>query len=183
MNANEQKTRRALTSWAADGPWRAKSVLAALGAVLVGLGIWISDLKTAPPPSKPGNSPPAAQTAAPANPTGGQWNWARPFPAYVRLGASYVAGFCIGWFFRKMTRLIMLVVALLLALLAYGKYAGIDTTRAQEEVKRGGQWAQHEATVAENYLKHLLPSAAGGGVGTLLGFRRRNKTAGPVPTG
>lgn len=73
-----------------------------------------------------------------------------------------MAGYFIGWFFRKLTRLIMVVVALVIALLAYGKLAGCDMTRAQEEAKRGGEWAQHETATVENYLKSILPSAAAG---------------------
>ena len=99
------------------------------------------------------------------------------------MGASCVAGFCVGWFFRKLTRLILVVGALVIALLAYGKLAGCDTTHAQEQVKRGGEWAQHEATAAEDYFKRLLPSATGGGAGIFLGFRRRNKASAAKPPG
>jgi uncharacterized membrane protein (Fun14 family) len=97
------------------------------------------------------------------------------------MGVSYVAGFCVGWFFRKLTRLILVVGALAIALLAYGKLTGCDVTRTQEEVKQGGEWAQHEATTAEDYLKHVLPSATAGGVGIFLGFRRRSKAAASKP--
>jgi uncharacterized membrane protein (Fun14 family) len=95
------------------------------------------------------------------------------------MGVSFVAGFCIGWFFRKLTRLILVVGALVIALLAYGKLAGCDMTHTQVRVKRGGEWAQHEVTAAEDYLKHVLPSATAGGVGIFLGFRRRGKAATP----
>jgi uncharacterized membrane protein (Fun14 family) len=191
VNVFVQKTLGAFTSLAADGPWRSKSVLAALAAVVAGLGLWCSDIKSGPPQSKTNK----AATNAPANASGitppnapvaaaeTHWNWSKPFPFYVRMGASYVAGFCVGWFFRKLTRLILVVGALVVALLAYGKLAGCDTTHAQEEVKRGGEWTQHEATAAEDYLKNLLPSAAGGGAGIFLGFRRRSKVAAPEPAG
>jgi uncharacterized membrane protein (Fun14 family) len=112
---------------------------------------------------------------------GAHWNWSKPFPIYGRMGASYVAGFCIGWFFRKLTRLILVVSALVIALLAYGKLAGCDMTHTQEQVKRGGERAQHETTTAENYLKHMLPSATAGGVGVFLGFRRRSKVSTAKP--
>jgi uncharacterized membrane protein (Fun14 family) len=91
------------------------------------------------------------------------------------MGASYVAGFCIGWFFRKLTRLILVVGGLVIALLAFGKFAGCDTTHTQEQVKRDTEWAQHEAATAKDYFEHLLPSATTGGVGIFLGYRRRNK--------
>jgi len=182
VNPFLQKTVGALANLAGDGPWRSKSVLAALAAVVAGAGLWFSDIRNNPAPGETGN---IAVTNAPgitgSNTTGAptqtHWNWSKPFPFYVRMGVSYIAGFCIGWFFRKLTRLIMVVVALVVGLLAYGKLAGCDTTHAQEQVKRSGEWAQHEATAARDYLLHALPSATGGGAGIFLGFRRRSKAA------
>jgi uncharacterized membrane protein (Fun14 family) len=186
VNEFLQKVTDSLTQWVGDGPWRSKSVLAALLAVGLGLGFWCSDLKRNPSPrgaeTAITNAPgvvPAGLVGAPVSPRS---NWAKPFPFYVRLGVSYVAGYCIGWFFRRLTRLIMVVFALVIALLAYGKLAGCDMTRAQEEAKRGGEWAQHETTTLETYLKRMLPSATAGGVGTVLGFRRRSQSV-PRETG
>jgi uncharacterized membrane protein (Fun14 family) len=185
MKAILQKALGILTNWAGDGPWRSKSVLAALTVVVVGLWFWCSDIKTSPSQVETNTAMTNAAVITPSNPTaaptGSHWNWSKPFPAYVRMGASYVAGFCIGWFFRRLTRLIFVVVALVIALLAFGKFAGCDTTHPQEQVKRGGEWAQHEAAAAKDSLKHLLPSAGAGGAGIFLGFRRRGKTATPKP--
>jgi uncharacterized membrane protein (Fun14 family) len=179
VNQFGQKTLGVLTGWTGDGPWRSKSVLAALAVVVVGLGFWFADIKNGPPQSDTDTA--TATTPAVAPPAEAHWNWSKPFPVYVRMGASYVAGFCLGWLFRRLLRLILVAGALALALLAYGKLTGCDLTHAQEQVTRGGEWAQHEATAAESYLKHLLPSAAAGGAGIFLGFRRRNKIdpAGP----
>ena len=152
---------------------------------MLGLGVWGSDLKNGPPPGETNNvvtnAPGVASPNPAVAPARSHWNLSKPFPFYVRMGASYVAGFCIGWFFRKLTRLILVVVALVVALLAYGKLAGCNTSHAQEEVKRGEKWAQHEATTAESYLRHMLPSATAGGAGVVLGFRRRGQTAAPKP--
>ncbi len=179
MNVLVQKARDVFTSLGADGPWRSKSVLAALAAVVAGLGLWCFDIKNGPPQGetdKAATNAPAITSPGPSGASAGaHWNWSKPFPFYVRMGVSYVAGFCIGWFFRKLTRLIMVVTALVVALLAYGKLAGCDTTHTQERVKRGGEWVQHEATATKDYLMHLLPSATAGGAGTFLGFRRRSK--------
>ena len=183
MNLFVQKARTVFTSLGADGPWRSRSVLAVLAVVVAGLGLWFSDIKSGPPSNVTGNAATNAPGITSPNPSSAparaHWNWSKPFPFYVRVGASYVAGFCVGWFIRKLTRLILVVGALVIALLAYGKLAGCDTTPAQEQVKRGDEWVQHEATAAEDYFKRLLPSATGGGAGIFLGFRRRNNA---VPT-
>jgi len=181
VNTFAEKAGGFVTGLINDGPWRSKSVLAALVAVVVGLWFWFSDIKN-PPPQNAANNP---TTSAPSNTTtnppddsaGSHWNWGKPFPIYTRMGASYVVGFCLGWFFRKLLRLIVVVVAMAVALVALGRYVGLDTTHTQEEVRRGGRWAEHEVVTMEDYVKHLLPSAATGGFGTFLGFRRRNKTA------
>ena len=95
--------------------------------------------------------------------------------------ASYVAGFCIGWVFRKLIRIILAFTALVTALLALGKFAGCDMAPARERVEHTGEWAQHEVTTAKDYLLPLLPSVGVGGAGTFLGFRRRGQTAAPRP--
>jgi uncharacterized membrane protein (Fun14 family) len=176
-----------VTGWSGDGPWRSKTVLAALGVVVVGLGFWFSDVKKGPPQSEANTAAASGAELAPANTTGApaatHWDWKKPFPTYVRVGLSYAVGYCIGWLFRKLIRIILVIGALIIGLLVFGKYAGCDMTRAQEQVKRSGEWAQHEAAAAQDYIKKLLPSAAGGGVGAFLGFRRRSKAAPPKPSG
>lgn len=97
------------------------------------------------------------------------------------MAASYVAGFCIGWFFRRLMRMVAVVGALLIGLLALGKFAGCDTTHTQAQVKQSRQWAQHELRTTRDYLKSSLPWTAAGGVGALLGFRRRRRTLSPQP--
>ena len=187
MNLFLQKTVGTLTHRAGDGPWRSKSVLATLAVVVLGLGFWFSDIRNHPAPTDTGSAVAGAPGAAPSDtagtPSKSHWNWSKPFPFYVRLGVSYVAGFCVGWCFRKLTRLIMVVVALVVGLLAYGKLAGCDTSHAQEHVKRGGEWVQHQADAARDYLLHVLPSGTAGGAGIFLGYRRRGKAAAPGPAG
>jgi uncharacterized membrane protein (Fun14 family) len=176
-----------LPGWSGDGPWRSKSVMAALAAIVVGGGLWISGVKSGPPQNAESgaaiNPPATMTTGATGDPGVSHWDWSRPLPVYLPACASYVAGFCIGWFFRKLIRITVVVAALVITLLAMGKYAGCDTTPAQERVKRGGEWAQHQATVTQVYLLHLLPSATGGGAGIFLGFRRRSKSATIQPVG
>jgi uncharacterized membrane protein (Fun14 family) len=186
VNILFQKILGVFNGWIGDGPWRSKSVLAVLAVALIGLGSWCSDTKNGPPQDastiEMTNAPGVTHTGTAVTPAAPHWNWSKPFPVYVRLTASYVAGFGIGWFIRKLTRLIFVVTALAIALLAYGKLAGCDTTRTQEQVQHGSEWAQHEATTARDYLMHLLPSATGGGIGIFRGLRRRGKAVTPEAT-
>jgi uncharacterized membrane protein (Fun14 family) len=185
VNLLAQKARGVVTELVTDGPWRAKSVITALAAAAIGLWFWVSDLRSPSRQHEVNNATTNSISTATSNPpdasSGSHWNWSRPFPFYTRMGASYVVGFCLGWFFRKLLRLIVVVVAVAVAVVALGRYAGLDTTHAQEEVKRSGKWAEHEVVTLGDHVKHLLPSAATGGVGTFLGFRRRNRMVAPQP--
>lgn len=160
-----------------DGPWRAKTVLLALFVVLVGLGFWARDIAKGPPPPAP-----AHVTAPGAQPTsGGGWDFSRPFPGYLRICASYIGGFFIGWAFRRFIRLALALAALAALLVGVGKYAGWNVAPAETKVKERAKWVQHDATTASDYLKHLLPSASAGAVGAFLGFRRKDKPIAPKP--
>jgi uncharacterized membrane protein (Fun14 family) len=173
MNGFSERARNIVTDWFGDGPWRSKSVLVALAVIVIGLVFWISDIKTEPPQDKIVQTTDAPKIT-PLD-SGTHWNWSKPFPFYVRMGASYAAAYCIGWLFRRVLRLILVVSVLAIALLAYGKFAGWDMTHTQEQVKHGNEWARHTATVEKDHLKSLLPSATAGAVGMFMGFWRRNK--------
>ncbi|MGH7992589.1 MAG: hypothetical protein ACREDQ_03665 [Limisphaerales bacterium] len=181
-----QKVLRILSNRAGDGPWRSKSVLAAFAIVVVGLGFWVSNLKNSPPQSETSRAAVNTSGITPPNtasaPANSHWHGSKPFPFYVPMGASYVVGFCIGWVFRKLIRITLAFTAVVIALLAFGKFAGCDVTPARERVEHTSAWVQQEVTTTKDYLQHLLPSVGAGGVGTFLGFRRRGKATAP-PSG
>jgi len=104
-------------------------------------------------------------------------NWSQPLPGYAKVSASYVVGCCIGWFFRRLTRLVVVACGLAITLLVLVRVVGVDTTPAQDHVRRGSDWARHELAGLSEQLKNSLPSAAGTGVGMFMGFRRRRKVA------
>jgi uncharacterized membrane protein (Fun14 family) len=178
MNSLSPKISDGLADWVGNGPWRSKSVIASLVVVVAGLVFWISDIKPKPAQSQPEQT----MTDAPKiTPLDDHWNWRKPFPFYVRMGASYAAAYCIGWLFRRVLRLIVVVSVLAIALLAYGKLVGWDMTNTQEKVKQSGEWVRTAANTERDHLKHLLPSATGGAVGMFMGFRRRSRAAGNEP--
>lgn len=179
MNVIATRLLGEFTGFFHDGPWRAKSVWAALAAVLAGTGLWLSSIKDNPPSNLPDlgatNAPGITVPNTPSAAIETHWNWQKPLPGYVRACTSYVAGFCLAWFFRKLIRLIVIAVALTVALLALGKFAGYDTTRAQVKVKHDGERARQQVKVMADDFKQMLPSTVGGGVGAVFGFRRRRK--------
>ena len=80
-----------------DGPWRARTVHLSLLVVLFGLGFWVHDAAKGPPP------PTHVHAYMPAEPAAsdGSWDFTRTVPGYVRVCASYIGGFFIGWTFRR----------------------------------------------------------------------------------
>ena len=185
MNTNARKGRGVFSGFFTNGPWRSKSVLAALAAVVVGGGVWFSGVRKSSSENADVNVTTNMHIPAPS-PAGDltnatHWDWSKPLPFYVPACASYVAGFCIGWLFRKVMRVVVVAVALVISLLALGRFAGCNIKPAQEQVKRSGEWAQDKAAATQDYLLRLLPSATGGGLGVFLGFRRRRKAASAEP--
>jgi uncharacterized membrane protein (Fun14 family) len=161
-----------------DGPWRAKTVLAAAAVALMGLGLWFSDAVKGRPATGPGIT--TSDTGSPGV-SGAQSNWSKPVPGYVRVCVSYVGGFFLGWAFRRFLKMAVAGTVLIIALLALGRHVGCDTTGVQEEVKQSSAWVRYEAVETRNYLKGLLPSAAAGGTGVFFGFRRKRKTTASEP--
>ena len=161
-----------------DGPWHAKTVLAAAAVALMGLGLWFSNAVKGHPAAGPGIT--ASDPGSPGT-SSAQSNWSKPVPGYVRVCVSYVGGFFIGWVFRRFLKTAVAGAVLIIALLALGRHFGCDTTRAQEEVKQSSAWVHREATETRDYLKGLLPSAAAGGTGVFFGFRRKRKTTASEP--
>jgi uncharacterized membrane protein (Fun14 family) len=109
---------------------------------------------------------------------GGSWDFTQPVPGYVRVCASYIGGFFIGWAFRRFLRLALALVAVAVLLVGLGKYAGWSTSSAETKLNERAAWVRHEATAATDYLKGLLPSTSAGAVGAFLGFRRKAKPVG-----
>lgn len=156
-----------LVGGSAGGPWRSRSVLAASAAVLVGLGLWFADGWRAHQ---------VAPAGAPLRDGFGQ-----PMPGYVRVCASYVGGFVIGWLFRRFLRAAAVLTALALGGLALAARAGCDTRRTEQQMHAGEAWAEREAGKAHRWLTGLLPSATATGIGAWRGFRRRGHAALPKP--
>ena len=143
-------------------------------------GFWVVDINNSPPPNAAGQATTSAPAITPSDPTHAaasvtQWNWRKPLPIDVRVGASYGAAYYLGWLFRRMLRPILEAGALAMVLLGLGKFAGWEMMPARDQVKRSGERAQRATTTTTDHLKSLLPSATASGMGVFLGFRRRNR--------
>ena len=106
MNLFVRRGLGAFKDWS-DGPWRSKTVLTAVLVLVVGLGFWFTGIKGSTGQSETSHAATSTTVAAlpntAVNSTSPHWNGGKPFPFYVPMAASYAAGFCIGWFFRKLT--------------------------------------------------------------------------------
>lgn len=177
MTDSREKSTSTVASWFSNGPWRSRTVMIALLVTLVGLFFWMGDAKdgtrsdgNAPETT---NRPAVTQTNPLPNSTDSDWDWNTPLPGYAKFSASYIVGCCVGWFFRRVTRLILVVGGIAVALLAVGHFVGLETGRAQDEVKKSSEWTKRTMETAKDSLAFAVPSAAGFGVGMFMGFRRR----------
>jgi uncharacterized membrane protein (Fun14 family) len=132
-------------------PWTAKSVVAV--AALMGLGGW---------QWLTGES------------QHGTLSFLTPYlPVLMTAGASYIAGYCIGWGARKTLKITAIVAAVAVALIGLFVHFGVDASSAEHWISASAGWVGEQVEGAEKYLLTLLPSAGAAGTGAFLGFRRK----------
>ncbi len=97
-------------------------------------------------------------------------------PALARFGGSYLAGFFIGWAFRRFVKLVVVIGAFTLAGMALMKNVGWLTTdwdALQRHITRNLTAIQHGAEGVKQFLTGYLPSAGAAAAGVFLGFRKK----------
>ena len=178
MNSIQQRLLGAaaglLTSELARGPWRSKSFLAAVTAMLVGLGLWVADAFKSGQLDSNGTTP---NEIAQADPQGIWARFHQPVPGYVRVSASYIGGFILGWAFRSFLKLVVVASCFVVGIVGLGRYAGWDTSTLQTRIEHQAAGLRERAAHTRDFLQGKLPSGMGGGVGALLGWRRRSRSA------
>jgi hypothetical protein len=164
-----------------DGPWKSKSVLAALTVVIIGMSLWVSDVakqsQAKAPETQVAEAPnaPATRNSTPAR---------KPVPGYVRWCASYIGGFFLGWGFRRFFKLAALVALLAGSLIAMTKFAGCDTAGISSRIERNVAAVQENAVKERTALKGMLPSATAATIGAFLGFCCKSRHSdSPEPQG
>jgi uncharacterized membrane protein (Fun14 family) len=111
---------------------------------------------------------PSASASQPPPPTA--------WPAVFRLGLSFFVGFVVAFFLRLFLKTAALIVGLfLLAVFALRHTNLIDLDWAG--ITRGSEgvlgWLKTQTDSARHFVLGALPSAASGGFGMWVGFRRR----------
>lgn len=97
-------------------------------------------------------------------------------PALARFGGSYIAGFFIGWAFRRFVKLILVIGALAMTGIALLKSAGWWTTdwgALEQQVTHNLATIRHGAEGVKEFLTGYLPSAGAAATGAFLGFRKK----------
>ena len=151
-----------------NAPWRARSFLTAVGAMLVGSVLWINDAAKKPEAADENGVPVTASDleSVAARP-------APPFP--FRLGASYAGGFLFGWALRRFLKTTAWIAGTLVAAITLLKATGwvdLDWAAWQHHVSSNFTWIKSQAGGFKQFLFGFLPSAGAAGTGLFLGFRR-----------
>ena len=157
-------------------PWKAKTVWAALGLMLLGGGLWIKDRAQADSPAVARGGSQFSDSSATGSQSSGIHELKPSAPATFRFGASYVGGFFLGWTFRRFLKLTLLLSGMAIALIALGKKFGwfeLDWAALESHVRHSLAWLQGEAGAFKQFITGYLPSAGAAGVGAFLGFRRK----------
>lgn len=96
-------------------------------------------------------------------------------PATFRFGASFIAGFLIGFAAKKFLKLTLLIAAVLGAGIFFLKKSGVitlDWNSVEHQVDEGVEWAKSSTGGIKNFLTGYIPSSAAGLVGLFWGARK-----------
>lgn len=177
---------------------QARSIWIALVLSVIGIGVWIYAVMTAPAPvvasavdtgggtrsdlvsglaRSSGATGEAAVTAEPAKPRLVD----RIAPTLVRLGPSFLAGFFLAWAIRRSLKLLLLIggaAALLFFALQRLDLSDVNLSEEhvealEESVKGGIEWAREQAGTWGDIARKAIPSGAAAAVGMFFGAQFR----------
>jgi uncharacterized membrane protein (Fun14 family) len=97
-------------------------------------------------------------------------------PALAAIGGSYLAGFFIGWAFRRFLRMAALITAGLLTCIAVLEDTGwidLDWTAVETQISHAIAAVHRGTEGLRHILSGYLPSTGAGAVGMFFGFRKR----------
>jgi uncharacterized membrane protein (Fun14 family) len=97
-------------------------------------------------------------------------------PAVAGIGGSYLAGFFMGWAFRRTLKIAALITGGLLACIAVLQDTGwidLDWASVEAQISHAIAAAHQGAQGLKHILSGYLPSTGAGAVGMFFGFRKK----------
>ena len=109
---------------------------------------------------------------------GGLASWVADLssPAVAGIGGSYLAGFFMGWAFRRALKIAALITGGLLACIAVLEDTGwidLDWASVETQISHAIAAAHQGAQGLKHILSGYLPSTGAGAVGMFFGFRKK----------
>jgi len=157
--------------------WKSTSLLIALVLTGIGLFLWHPWSSEPAAPKTSPNLPPGVSSfsQSPDADTTAQTPASSASPALFRFGASYIAGFFLGWFCRKSLKMGLLLAGAAVIVLFYLQHTGrinVDWPTIQAHLSQSLAWLRGELGALKDFVLGYLPSTAAGVVGIFMGLRR-----------
>lgn len=165
-------------------PFRLLSVRIAIALTVLGAGMWIYALATAPAAgastARSGDSGLASgfstrEGGSTSSTTSAPRAVDAAAPAVLRLGVSFLGAFMIGFFLRKFLRWTLLIVAVIAVAIYFLRRSGVielPWDQIQDQVEGGSTWLQAQAGSIKKLLTGYLPSSMAAVAGGFIGFLR-----------
>ncbi len=157
--------------------WKSKSLLIALAIACIGFFLWHPWTSTSAPAPQ-GNLPPGvssfSQSTGTAAPTSTSTSTAGS-SAVFRFGASYLAGFFLGWLTRKSLKAAFLAAGAAAIVLFYLERTGkmdVDWASIQTHFSQSLAWLRGELGALKDFVTGYLPSTGAALAGIFMGLRR-----------
>lgn len=151
--------------------------LPALGiaVTLLGIGLWVYAASTAP--ASQGGPPARALLPSEPAPASSSMRFIdEAAPAVTRLGAGFLAAFCVGYALRRFVRLVSLLIGtaiLVVIVLVYYRVLVIAWTDVERHLAASFGWLKGEAAAFKTFLLGYLPATGAAAFGLYRGFRFR----------
>ena len=97
-------------------------------------------------------------------------------PIVAGIGGSYLAGFFMGWVFRRFLRMAALIIGVLLTCIAVLEDTGwidLDWASVQTQISHVIATGHQSAEGLKHLLSGYLPSTGAGAIGMFFGFRKK----------
>ena len=153
--------------------WKSKSLLVAVALTCLGLFLW-HPWAAGPAPQR---NLPAGVSSFSESPTAGstvETPATSASPALFRFGASYVAGFFLGWFCRKSLKVALLLggaAAIVLFFLQRTGKIDLEWSAIQAHLSQSLAWLHGELGALKHLVTGYLPSTGAALVGIFMGAR------------